>query len=97
MSTPQNYLLLSVVLFGIGIAVVLTRRHRTVVLLGIQLMFQAVNLALAALTSGFQDWEGRIVVLALISIAMVELVAGLAAIVAQNREHTTGKLPVQRG
>ena len=95
MSTPQHFLFLSAILFVIGIAVVLTRRHRTAVLLGIQLLFQAVNLALAALTSGFQDWEGRIAMLTLMSIAVVELVVGLAAVVAQNREHTAGKPPVQ--
>jgi NADH-quinone oxidoreductase subunit K len=94
---PQHFLLLSATLFAIGIAVVLTRRCRTTVLLGVQLLFQAVNLALAALTSKFQDWEGRIAMLALMSIAMVELVAGLAAIVAQHREHPTGEPPTGRG
>ena len=97
MSMPQQFLFLSMALFVIGIAVILTRRHRTIMLLGVQLLFQAVNLALAALTSRFQDWEGRIAMLALMSVAMVELVVGLAAVVAQNREHSAGKPPIQRG
>jgi NADH-quinone oxidoreductase subunit K len=96
MITPQHYLFLSVALFSAGIAVVVTRRHRLIVLLGVELLFQAVNLSLAALTSGFQDWEGHIAMLVLISVAMVELVVGLAAALAYNRGAATGRPPAKR-
>lgn len=86
MSTPQHYLLLSAVLFAIGIAVVAIRRHRLIKLLGLQLLLQAANLALGALTSSFQDWEGRVAVLALTVIAAMELVVGLGVVLAQPRQ-----------
>jgi NADH-quinone oxidoreductase subunit K len=93
MSTPQHYLLLSVALFAIGIAVVATRKHRLVKLLGLELLLQAVNLALGALTSSFQDWDGRVAALALVSITAVELVIGLV-VIATHRQDPTSVEPV---
>jgi NADH-quinone oxidoreductase subunit K len=89
MSTPQHYLLLSVTLLAIGIAVVVARRHRLVKLLGLELLLQAVNLAWGALASGFQDWEGRIATLVLVVIAAAELVIGLAVVIAYRPRVTS--------
>ena len=94
MSTPQHYLLLSVALFAIGIAVVVARRHRLVKLLGLELLLQATNLAWGALASGFQDWEGRIATLALVAIAVAELVVGLAVAIAYRQRVASHDSPV---
>ena len=94
MSTPQPYLLLSVILLAIGIAVVAARRHRLVKLLGLELLLQAANLAWGALASGFQDWEGRIATLALVVIAVAELVVGLAVVTAYRPRVTSRDPPI---
>jgi len=94
MSTPQPYLLLSVILLAIGIAVVAARRHRLVKLLGLELLLQAANLAWGALASGFQDWEGRIATLVLVMIAAAELFVGLAVVIAYRPRVTSRDSPI---
>ena len=88
MSTPQHYLLLSATLFTIGIAVMAMRRHRLIKLLGFEIMLQAVNLALSALTSRFQDWEGQVTSLAIVTIAASELIVGLGVAAVCGRGRT---------
>ena len=85
MSTPQAYLLLSITLFAIGIAIILIRKQPLIVLLGVELTLQAVNLALGALTSNFQDWAGQVTLFVLITIAVVELLAGLGLLLAREQ------------
>lgn len=79
MILPNHYLLLSVVLFIFGLIVIAARKHVLVRLLGLQLMFQAVNLALVALAGWFQVWEGQVAVLVAMTLSLVEFVlaAGL--------------------
>jgi NADH-quinone oxidoreductase subunit K len=92
MITPTHYLLLSAFLFTMGLVVAIRRRQQLLVLLGIQLMLQAASLAMAALTSWFQDWSGEIAALSVIVIAAVELAAGLgAALVCRHRQPTVGR------
>jgi len=76
MITPQHYLLLSSFLFATGVAVVVTRKQPTIVLMGLGLMLNAANLALAALTGWFQDWSGQVAALAVVTVTVVELAAG---------------------
>jgi NADH-quinone oxidoreductase subunit K len=92
MITPLHYLALSAVLFVLGMLVAAARRERVVALLGIELALQAVNLAVAALTGHFEDWEGRFLLLALIAVSAVELVGGVAMVfylVAPDRHDDT--------
>jgi NADH-quinone oxidoreductase subunit K len=99
MITPTHYLLLSTLLFSIGITIVVARRDPLVVLVGIELMLQAVNLALAALTSWFQDWGGQVAFLVVMTIAAVELAVGLGAVLAyrQHRaDSARGRQPTER-
>lgn len=88
MTTPHHYLLLSAALFAIGVAIVIVRRHPLVVLLGIQVALQAVNLAAAALTSKYQDWDGQVLVLVLTVVSAVEFSAGLGVAFAKARQRT---------
>jgi NADH-quinone oxidoreductase subunit K len=81
MITPLHYLALSATLFALGLLVAAARRERLVALLGLELALQAANLAVAALTSHYQDWEGRFMLLTLIAISALELAGGLAAAV----------------
>jgi NADH-quinone oxidoreductase subunit K len=82
MITPTHYLILSILLFAIGIAIVIARRNPLIVLIGIELMLQAVNLALITLSSWFQDWGGQVAVFVIMVIAAVELTVGLGVILA---------------
>ncbi|MBN1643046.1 MAG: NADH-quinone oxidoreductase subunit K [Anaerolineae bacterium] len=80
MITPLHYLALGATLFVLGLLVVAVRRERAIVLLGLELALQGVNLSVAALTSHHQDWEGRFLLLTLIAVSAVELVGGLALV-----------------
>jgi NADH-quinone oxidoreductase subunit K len=85
MITPQHYLLLGSFLFIAGVVVVATRKQTTVVLMGMGLMLNAVNLMLVALTSWFQDWSGQVAALVIVTIAAVELTAGFSFAQAYTR------------
>ena len=80
--SPIHYLLLSAFIFTTGVSVVVTRKQPLAMLMGIELMLQAANLTLVALTSWFQDWSGEIAVLVVLLFAAVELAIGLGAIAA---------------
>ena len=71
MITPVHYVLLSVMLFTIGLVILVARRQRYVLIAGTQLLFQATLLALAALTHWFQDWNGAIAGLVVISLGAI--------------------------
>jgi NADH-quinone oxidoreductase subunit K len=78
MIRPVHYLLLSVLLFVLGLLVAIVRRQWIVVVLGISFSLQAVTLAVAALTSSFQDWAGRVFTLVLITVSALPPLLGLA-------------------
>jgi len=76
-----HFLGLSGVIFAIGIIGVLTRRNAIVVLMSIELMLNAANLALVAFSafSGYPD--GQVFVFFVITVAAAEAAIGLALIV----------------
>jgi NADH-quinone oxidoreductase subunit K len=78
--SPTHYLLVSAVLFTTGLVTVVVRRQALPQLIGIQVMLQATTLALAALTSWFQDWSGETAVFVLLTIAAVELAVGIGIV-----------------
>ena len=82
MISPIHYLGLCIVLFGIGVVVVIVRRHPLIVLLGVELALEAVSLSMVALTSWFQEWSGEIAVLVVIAISVVQFTAGLGGALA---------------
>jgi len=87
MNTPHPYLLLGTALVTLGLTVAIVRRHPIVVLLGIELTFQGINLVVGALTSRFQDWDGQVLAIVLITISGIEFAVGLgiASKLAQKR------------
>ena len=82
------YLSLSAVLFTMGVLGVLLRRNVIVVFLSIELMLNAVNLSLVALSQAFGDVDGQILVFFVMSVAAAEAAVGLAIVIAlfRNRE-----------
>jgi NADH-quinone oxidoreductase subunit K len=86
MNVPLNYLLvLSGVLFTIGILGVLVRRNAIVIFMSIELMLNSANLALIAFARSFvpaaEALRGHVLVFFVIAVAAAEVAIGLALIV----------------
>lgn len=79
---PVNYyIILSAILFTIGVAGVLIRRNALIIFMSIELMLNAANLALVAFNSVLQSFSGQIFVFFVIAVAAAEVAVGLALIV----------------
>ena len=81
-------LLLSAVLFCIGVVGVLVRRNAIVIFMSIELMLNAVNLTFVAFSRFLQSMDGQIFVFFVMAVATAEAAVGLAIILAiyRNRE-----------
>jgi NADH-quinone oxidoreductase subunit K len=75
------YVVLSAFLFAIGAVGVLTRRNPLVVLLCLELMLNAGNLALIAFSRMWGNGDGQIFALVVMVVAACEVVVGLGIIV----------------
>ena len=83
------YLVLAALLFAIGLFGVLTRRNAVGILLGIELMLNAVNINLVAFARFHGDLTGLIFTLFTISITVAELAVGLAIVIVIFRVRKT--------
>jgi NADH-quinone oxidoreductase subunit K len=81
-------LFFSAVLFTIGVVGVLTRRNAIIIFMCVELMLNAVNLALVGL-SRLHGVDGQTFVLFVISVAAAEAAVGLAIIISIFRHHQT--------
>ncbi len=89
------YLILSALLFSIGLAGALTRRNAILVLIGIELMLNAANLNFIAFwrySSNAKSIDGIMVVIFSIGIAAAEAAVGLAMVIAVYRHYKTVEL-----
>ena len=79
---PINYyIILSAILFTIGVVGVLVRRNALIIFMSIELMLNAANLAIVAFSSVLQSFSGQIFVFFVIAVAAAEVAVGLALIV----------------
>ncbi|MDP9395406.1 MAG: NADH-quinone oxidoreductase subunit NuoK [Actinomycetota bacterium] len=87
-------LLLSVVLFSLGVYGVLARRNAILVLMSVELMLNAVNLNLVAFDVWLRDalHGGQVLALFVITIAAAEIGLGLAIVLLVFRHHSTSDL-----
>ena len=76
-----HYLVLSSILFVIGAYGVITRRNLIVVLMSLELMLNAANLAFVAFSRALGDMTGQIFVIMAITVAAAEVAVGLALVV----------------
>jgi NADH:ubiquinone oxidoreductase subunit K len=76
----NSYLLLSILLFSIGLSLALTKRHLIMILIGIELMLNAVNLNLVAFSQNDSQQQGQIFALFVVVVAAAESVVALALI-----------------
>ena len=81
------YLVVSAILFAIGIAGVLLRRSPLIVLLSLEIMLNASNLAFVGFSRLFGDLDGQIFALAVMAVAASEVCVGLGLIVAMARRN----------
>lgn len=81
------YVILSAVLFSIGVIGVLTRRNIFIILMSIELMLNAANINLVAFSHYLQDLTGQVFVIFVITVAAAEAAVALALIIllARNR------------
>src|SRR5881628_1142413 len=84
------YLVVSALVFCIGAAGVLTRRSPLVILLCLELMLNAANLALVAFSRMWGNSDGQVFALIVMVVAACEVVVGLGLIVAMYRR----RLPI---
>ena len=83
MAIPTSYfLLLSGILFAVGIVGVLTRRNAIVIFMSIELMLNAVNVTLVAFSKQVGSLDGQVFVFFVMVVAAAEVAVGLALIVA---------------
>ena len=87
--TSTWYLVLSVVLFGIGTIGVMVRRNPLIMFMCIELMLNAVNLSFVALSSQIANIDGQVVVFFVLVVAAAEVVVGLGIIVSIMRRRTS--------
>ena len=84
------YLTISAMLFCLGAAGVLVRRNPLVILLCLELMLNAANLALLAFSRMHGNGDGQIFALIILVVAACEVTVGLGIIVAMHRR----RLPI---
>ncbi len=81
----HNYLILSAVIFRIGVIGVLIRRNLIVILMSIELMLNAVNLTFIAFSRYLGSTDGQVVVFFVMAVAAAEAVIGLAIVISVYR------------
>lgn len=91
------YLVLSALLFAIGAGGVLIRRSPVVILLCLELMLNAGNLALVAFSRMLGNADGQVFALVVMVIAACEVVVGLGLIVAIYRRRLPLNVDELRG
>jgi NADH-quinone oxidoreductase subunit K len=85
----QAYLVLAALVFAIGLFGVLTRRNAVGILLGIELMLNAVNINLVAFARFRADVAGLVFTMFTIAITVAEVAVGLAIVIAIFRIRRT--------
>ncbi len=84
------YLVVSALVFCIGLGGILTRRNPLVILLCLELMLNAANLALVAFSRMHGNGDGQIFAIIVMVVAACEVTVGLGVIVALYRR----RLPI---
>jgi NADH-quinone oxidoreductase subunit K len=82
----EHYLVVSALLFSLGVLGVILRRNLLVMYMGLELMLNAANLALVAFSRFNNNLNGQIMVFFIITVAAAEVAVGLALIVALYRK-----------
>ncbi len=87
--TPLHYNLLAAALFMIGVIGVMVRRNIIIIFMSIELILNAVNINLIALSHQLQDMAGQVFVVFVIAVAAAEAAVGLGILIAFYRNKET--------
>ncbi len=87
-----HYLILSGIIFVIGLVGIVTRRNMIIVLMSIELVLNSVNLNLVAFSYQMSDLTGQIMAVFTIAVAAGEAAVGLGILVALYRLRATTEL-----
>ena len=90
--TLAHYLVVSGLVFGIGTVVALAKRNAVAVLMGVELMLNACNLALVAFAKQHGNLDGQVIAFFVMVVAAAEVVVGLAIIVAIYRSRRSASI-----
>jgi len=85
----EHYLIVSALLFCLGLLGVIVRRNLLVIYMSLELMLNAANLALAAFSRFNGHLDGQVMVFFITTVAAAEVAVGLALIVALYRKRQT--------
>ena len=92
MVSLSSYLILSAILFSIGVVGFLLRRNTIVIFMSIELMLNAANLAFVAFARMQGNLEGQVIAFFVMVVAAAEVVVGLAIIVAIYRSRRSASI-----
>jgi NADH-quinone oxidoreductase subunit K len=84
-----HYLIVSALLFSLGLLGVVMRRNLLIIYMSLELMLNAANLAFVALSRFNDNLQGQVMVFFIITVAAAEVAVGLALIVALYRKRQT--------
>ncbi|WP_419801863.1 NADH-quinone oxidoreductase subunit NuoK [Mucilaginibacter sp.] len=85
----NHYIILSAIIFCIGVIGVLTRRNAIVIFMSVELMLNSVNLLLTVFSIYRNDAAGQVFVFFVMALAAAEVAVGLAIIVMIYRNTNT--------
>ena len=89
MIATSHALVLSAVLFGIGILGVFLRRNVITIFMSVELMLNAANLSFVAYSRSLGTLDGQILVFFVMTVAAAEAAVGLAIVLALQRHKDT--------
>ncbi len=82
----SNYLILSVLLFCIGILGVISRRNVFTILMSIELMLNAANLAFVVFARLHETMDGHVLAMMVMAVAAAEAALGLTVVILLHRQ-----------
>ena len=85
----EHVIILSIIIFSIGIMGVLFRKNSIIIFMSIELMLNAVNLSLVGFSRYYNSVDGQVFVFLVMTLAAAEVAVGLAIIVSLFRNKQT--------
>ena len=95
-----HYLVLSAILFSVGLAGVLRRKNLLMLFFATEIMLNAVNVAFAAISIHLGDLSGQMFALFIIAVAASEVAVGLGLLILVYKKYGTldlDKLSIMKG
>ena len=87
--TIHHYLVLSALLFCLGLIGIIVRRNLLIMFMCIEVMMNAVNLSFVALARYFNKMDGHVIAIFVMAIAAVEAAIGLGILISLFRNRQT--------